>query len=229
MQKLNLIPTEYRLSFIFSSVEPVPESALLEWLQEKDFVEIRDIPKRIGTESIGIERLNIARKGSCEVIYDPRVASLGIAGRNREEVLREFDSVGSMLKEKEFDFSKEMKGFELIWEGRVFAKGMPKPLESITKFLGTEKFSEFNEIIGAEVIPFCVRLCPKSEMNTFENLRKIPEWFDFYIYPFVVNPNYFAIHAVFRDVNLSSVKRFAEVIDDKVLEMIRVILGRKSE
>jgi hypothetical protein len=227
MQRLKLIPTEYRLSFLFSSVEPVPESILLDWLEEKGFTEIKDIPKRIGTESVGIERLNIARRGTCQVIYDPSVASLGIAGRSYEEVLREFGRVESMLKEKGIDFLKEMRGFELTLEARVFAKGMPKPLESITKFLGTEKLSEFNEIVGAEVIPFCIRFCPKSEMETFENLRRIPKWFDFYIYPLIVNPNYYAIRAVFRDTDLSHVKKFAEVINDKILEMIKVILRRK--
>jgi hypothetical protein len=226
MEKLKLMASEYRLSFIFSNIEPIPESILLDWLREKDFTEITDIPKRIGTESIGIERLNIARRGSCEVIYDPHAGTLGIAGRNYEEVLKEFDRVESMLKEMGFDFSKEMRGFELTLEGRVFAKGMPKPLESITKFLGTEKFSEFDKIIGAETVPFCIRLCPKSEMGTFEDLRRVSKWFDFYIYPFVPNPNYYGVRAVFRDANLSNVKECAKNVENKILEVIKVISGK---
>ncbi len=229
MKKLLLEVEEFRLSFIFTSVEPIPEGVLLSWLEERGFAEIRDVPKRIGTETFGIERLNIARKGACQVIYDPRVGNLGIAGRRYEEVLEEFDRVATMLKEMGFDFLKEMKCFELVLEGRVFAKGKPKPLEKITDFLETEKFSALNRIIGAEVIPFDIRFCPKSEMGTIEDLRRIPKWFDIHIHPYVPNPNYYGVRLVFRDTDISNVKKFAETANDKIVEIINVILGSRKK
>lgn len=227
MEKLNLEIEEFRLSFIFTTVDPVPEGVLLSWLEEKGFTEIKDIPKRIGTGTFGIERLNIARKGFCQVLYNPNVASLGVAGRKYEEVLREFSEVESILKEMGFDLSKEVRCFELVLEGRVFVKGKAKPLETIANFIGIEKFSLFNKIIGAEVIPFDIRFVPKTQMMTFENLRTIPKWFDIHVYPHIPNPNYYGVRFIFRDTELSKVKKLAETANNKILEVIKLIRGSR--
>jgi len=224
MTEIRLSIQEIRLSFMFKNIEPIPEDILLEWLVEKNFEIITEIPKKIGTITFGIERVNIARRGDCQVLYDPHVGSLGIAGNRPAEVLKEFEVIESMLKEKGFDLSTDIKSIELVFHGRAFVRDRFKPLEKICKFIGIDKFSKFNEVMGEEVAPFDIRFYPKREMKTSENLRHISRWFDVHIHPLVENPNYCAIHVVFRDTNITNIKAFTETIRDKILQILTIII-----
>jgi len=224
MTDLNLIIDEVKLSFIFKSSEPVPESTLLSWLMEKGFQDITDVPKRVGTSTFGIERLNIARKGTCQVLYDPHGGNLGVAGNKLKEVLDGFDVIELLLKEKGFDVAEDVKFVEFVMDSRVFVKGKLKPLEKISHFHEVQKFSKFSEIMGEDVIPFDIRFCPKREAKTSEDFRKIPKWFDIHVHPYISNPNYYSIHIVLRDSDLSNVKAFAKTVSDKTLNIIKVIV-----
>jgi len=218
---------ECRLSFNFVVPEPIPSNDLLTLLQKGGFKEIKDIPRRIGTEAIGIERINIARKGGCEILYDSSNGMLGVVGKNINEVLDRFKEVESILTENlEFDLSSSLvKSFELSLDSNLFAKGTSRPLEEISRFLGEDKFSKFNAIIGRDVAPFSIRFYPKSEMKAFNNLRKISEWFDFHIYPYIANPQYYGIKAVFRDNDISTIKGVASKIESMILSIIETIRG----
>jgi hypothetical protein len=219
----DLIIDEIRLSFSFKSPEPIPENTLLSWLIEKGFQEITDVPKRVGTSIIGIERVNIARRGNCQVLYDPHLGNLGVAGNKLDDVLMEFDVVESMLKEKGFNIVDDIKFVEFVMDSRLFLKAKMKPLEKISSFLDAQKFSKFGEIMGEDVIPFDIRFCPKKEMKTSEDFRKIPKWFDIHVHPYVPNPNYYSIHIVFRDTDIFNVKTFVKTVSDKIINIIKVI------
>ncbi|RLI42487.1 hypothetical protein DRO59_04015 [Candidatus Bathyarchaeota archaeon] len=221
----NLIIDEVKLSFVFKSSEPIPEDTLLSWLLEKGFQDITDVPKRIGTSTFGIERLNIARKGTCQVLYDPRGGNLGVAGNKLKETLKEFVVIESMLKEKGFNLSDDVRFIEFVVNSRLFVKGKLKPLEKISEFIGVQKMSKFSEIMGEDVIPFDIRFCPKREAKASEDFRKIPEWFDIHVHPYISNPNYYSVHVVFRDTDLSNVKKFAETVSDKIVNIIKMIVG----
>ena len=82
---------------------------MLEWLSEKDYEKITEFPKRVGTSMFGIERINIARKGDYQILYDPHVGSLEIANNKPSNVVKEFNVIESMLKEKGYDLSQEIK------------------------------------------------------------------------------------------------------------------------
>lgn len=219
---MKIIPDEIRLFFTFSSVEPIPEDDLLSHLRGMGFDEIKEIPKRLGTETFGIERLNIARSGRCEIIYDPRRGRLGIVGNNSQEVLQKFEQLESMLRDMGFDFSSQLKFFEFSSDNRIFVKGK-RPLQNIANFLEVEKFSKFKEIVGTEVAPFCIRFYPKDKINTVQDFKEIPKWFDFHIYPFVPNPQYHALKIIFRDNDISNVKNFVKEVDNKILRIIELI------
>jgi hypothetical protein len=225
MKETSLFVEEVRLTFVFKSVDPIPEDLLLEWLSENGYEKITEFPKRIGTSMFGIERINIARKGDCQILYDPRVGSLGIASNKPSNVVKEFNVIESMLKEKGYDLSQEIKFYEMLFQGRLFIKGKFKPLESICSFVGIEKFSRFKNVMGEEVAPFDIRFYPKREMKTTENLRGIPKWFDVHIYPFIENPGYYAVSIVFRDADSINVKSFTEDIANKVLGIFDIIVG----
>jgi hypothetical protein len=224
MTDLDLIIDEVKISFIFRSAEPVPEATLLSWLIEKGFQDITDVPKRVGTSTFGIERLNIARKGACQVLYDPHGGNLGVAGNKLKEVLEAFNAIESLLKEKGFDIHEDIKCVEFVLDSRVFVKGKLKPLEKISNFVGAQKLSKFSEIMGEDVIPFDIRFCPKREAKASEDFRKIPKWFDVHVHPYISNPNYYSIRIVFRDIDLSNVKAFSETVSDKILNIIKIIV-----
>jgi len=227
MPDLKFIIEECRLSFIFKSVEPLPESELLSWLVTEGFAEIKDIPRKIGTPTFGIERMNIARKGANEVLYDNLGGLLGVTGKKIEDVMEGFDIVGSILKKNGVDLPSNVKSLELALSLRIFVKGVHKPLEKIGKFLGINRFSGFSKIMEEEVIPFDVRFCPRREAKTSENLKTIANWFDIHIYPYVYNPNYFEVRVVFRDSSFEKVIEFTKTVMDKMASIISIILEGK--
>jgi len=159
MKQVRLYPEEIRMSFIFVAIEPIPEDELLSYLQEKGFEEIKEIPKILGTERLGFARANIARKDSCEVLYDPRSPSLGVTGKNRKEVLDRFEEIEEMISDIE-EFTTQVKYYELFSIYKVYTKSKNKPLNCISEFLWYEKFGKFNEIFNTEIAPFSIRFYP---------------------------------------------------------------------
>lgn len=71
MKKVRLFSEEVRLGLLFGAPDPIPEDDLIGYLKEIGYEEITGIPKIFGTEESGLIRANIARKGPCEVLYNP--------------------------------------------------------------------------------------------------------------------------------------------------------------
>lgn len=225
MKQVKLYPEEIRMSFFFFAIEPIPEDDLLSYLQEKGFEEVKEIPRIIGTERLGFVRANIARKGSCEVLYDPKSPLLGVVGKNRIEVLDRFEEIEKIIEK----VVTQIKYYDLFSIYKVFTKSKNKPLNYISEFLEHEKFSKFKEIFNTEVAPFSIRFYPKSKMNIVEDIRNISNWFDVQIYPYISNPQYYGIQLVFRDTEISNVKKFIETMEDKIQDIIKLIEDGKNE
>ena len=151
---MKLTLDEVRMAFIFPLEEPFPEDHFLENLKGGGFVEITEIPKRIGTEAFGIERLDIVKKGGCRVAYDDKAGVVSVVGKVPFEVLRTFGEVGKTLENMGYNLSTDMRTFELHMKGRFFVKDKAKPLESIANFWGLDKLSKFKDVVGAEVPEF---------------------------------------------------------------------------
>jgi hypothetical protein len=220
---MKLTLDEVRMAFIFPLEEPFPEDHLLENLKGRGFVEITEVPKRIGTEAFGIERLDIVKKGGCKVAYDDKAGIISVVGRVPLEVLKTFEEVGKTLEDMGYNLLTDMRTFELHIKGRFFVKDKAKPLESIANFLGLDKLSKFKDVVGEEVAPFCVRFYPKDKMRSAENLRRTAKWFDLNFYPYVPNPQYFGIDAVFRNPDLVAIKDMLEKIEERTLKIIEII------
>jgi hypothetical protein len=229
MANIEILIEACKFSFIFRSGEPIPESELLSWLLAEGFEKISDIPKRIGTTTFGIERMNIARKKTSEVLYDDSNGVLIVTGKHPKEAFGVFNEVMSMLEKNEFDIANNVRSYEFGLNGRVFVKGKFKPLDKIAEFMGTEKFSKFSDILGEEVIPFDIRFCPKRESSTSESFKTLTSWFDIHIFPNVINPNYYTVRAVFRDPSVAKMIKFSETIDAKISSILSVINERKTE
>lgn len=222
---MKVIFEEVRMSFIFTSSEPIPGDYLLDNLIRRNFVEITEIPKRIGSEIFGVERLDIAKKGECRVVYDGLLGILSIVGRVPSEVMERFDEVGQMLKDLGYDFTTEIRTYEAYLRSKIFVKGKVRPLEAIANFLGPEKMTKFKDIVGEECAPLCIRFYPKNEMKAIENLRRTIKWFDFNIYPHILNPQDFGIEVVLRNPELSILKDRFMRIEESILRIVEIIVG----
>ena len=220
---MKMIVDEFRLHYFFVVASPIPQDDLLLLLGQKGFREIDEVPKRIGSEVFGIERINIARKAGCQILYDETKGMLGVSSTNIEGALKCFTELKSVIEDAGIEISSQVKFYELSLNGRVFAKGKIKPLETISKFIGEDKLSQFKTIMGAEVAPFSVRFYPKEQIKTISNLRKRPVWFDFQIYPYVPNPQYYGVKVVIRNTDIKQFKNGVSQVEKKVLQVIETI------
>jgi|GEM_PF-4640105 len=64
-------------------------------------------------------------------------------------------------------------------------------------------------------------------MNTVDDIRNISDWFDIQIYPYIANPQYYGINMVFKDAEISNIKKFAETMEDKIVDITKLIEERK--
>lgn len=228
MKKVRLFPEEIRLGLLFGAPDPIPEDDLINYLKEIGFEEITGIPKIFGTEESGLVRANIARKGTCEVLYNPPRASLEVVGKNFKEVLDRFEEIKSMLDGKE-EIATQIRSYQLVSSYKVFTKDRYRPLYHISDFVGYDKIDKFNSLLGEEITPFSIRLCPKSKIGVAENIRDIPDWFDIQIFPYVLNPQYYGVNIVFRNPDILKVKEFTKKMEDRIENMIMLLEGERDE
>jgi len=228
MKKIRLFPEEIRLGILFRAPDPIPEDDLISYLKEIGFEEITGIPKIFGTEESGFVRANIARKGPCEVLYNPPQASLEVVGKNFKEVLDRFDEIKSMLDGKE-EIATQIRSYQLVSSYKVFTKDRYRPLHHISDFVRYDKIDKFNSLLNEEITPFSIRLCPKSKIDVVENIRDIPDWFDIQIFPYVLNPQYYGVNIVFRNPDILKVREFTKKMEDRIENMIMLLEGERDE
>ena len=99
--------------------------------------------------------------------------------------------------------------------------------EEIENFIGKEKFLKFKDIFGFEVSPFSIRFYPTKDVRTTENLKELRQWLDINVYPYVLNPQYFAMDIAIRNPELGVMKNYLKQIEDIILRIIESISGRK--
>lgn len=224
-----IIFDEVRMSFIFTVPEPFPEDDLINNLIRRKFTEITDIPKKVGSETFGIERLDIVKKGGCKVIYDDKGGTLSVAGKSVSEVIERFMEVKKVVKEMVSEESENIETYETTVKGKVFTKSKTKPLEFIANFLGFEKLSKFKEVIGEEPAPFCIRFCPKEKIKTIKDLRRTKKWFDFNICPYIPNPQYFGVSVVLRDPDYLELINTTKRIEEIIMGVISIIMREAKQ
>jgi len=213
---------EIRIAFIFSSPEPIPEEILIENLVKRGFNKSEEIPQEIIPKKLGMKRADIAQKGDCRILYNNEKGIIGIIGKRVSEVLERFEEIETLLKEVEFGIDVETH--ELRVDSRTFVKNK-KPLDSIARFLGEEKFVKFDKIIGYEIAPFSIRFYPKNKKETTKNIKQIPDWFDISIFPYVLNPHYFGVNFVVRNPEFTIMTDFLKRIEEIISQIIEVIIA----
>ena len=105
---------------------------------------------------------------------------------------------------------------------------LPYILDSYA-FCSCSLFFGWSPLLGEEITPFSIRLCPKSKIGVAENIRDIPDWFDIQIFPYVLNPQYYGVNIVFRNPDILKVKEFTKKMEDRIENMIMLLEGERDE
>lgn len=226
--KLRMNPRNILISALFPVEDPFERDELLNLLKEGGFEEVPPserevpIPELPQGVKLNISLNAIAKKEEVLVNYDPQ-GKVGVRGDDFSKVGEIFAEVKSLIESNYPRLYERITYFEHSAVVRVSIKEGKTPLQEIGNFLGFEKFSRFNKIIGEEVAPFCIRFYPKEKMEVIKNLRKVIDWFDFYIYPEISNPRVYSLRIVFRKEEFTKVKEFTEECNEKIIKIIKII------
>ena len=147
--------------------------------------------------------------------FNPEIGIIGIKGEEFNEVTSYFDHLKNLLEiEMEVDFNNDIEYLELLSKGRY--KGKYQPLEALNKYYSINK-SIFNNLFDNEdVINMEIRVCNETNLKTRKNIRKLQDWFDIKVSPFIINPNFYAYDLVYRKSNIEEVKIFWSKLEDKI-------------
>lgn len=157
----------------------------------------------------------ITKDGTSELNFNPEIGIIGIKGEEFNEITSNFDHLKKILEtEMEVDFNNDIEYLELLSKGRY--KGKYQPLETLNKYYSINK-SIFNNFFDDEdVINMEIRVCNETNLKTRKNIRKLQDWFDIRVFPFIINPNFYAYDLVYRKSNIEEVEIFWSNLEDKI-------------
>lgn len=214
--------TEYyrslRLSVRYDAVIfPMETTRLLRAVAERGFI----IPESAEQPPLGARlglKGTIARKGGVLLTVDSDKQILGIAAKDIETLLDEFDSLEKVLAD---EFEQEGNDVAMFYEliTSMIVKTDKDTLEEWSR-LSSELpiFSKFSQIIGGEVAPFGLRFAPKGQGPNQ------PDWYDVRIEPNVQAPyGRYVVEIVYRNSDRSTVLKFVESLESTVESLIGVI------
>src|SRR6266511_2103530 len=140
---VKVILDEFRISHIFDIEEPIPEGPLVAGLEKRGYAIIRE--RVISHPPIRAILLNIASKNNVKVTYQKETIPtyVGVAGKVRTEVLKQFDTLDNVLTEIDPTLHTRQTSTESIFSAKVF--GRSSPSETISSF-ATESVSKFDKL-----------------------------------------------------------------------------------
>lgn len=158
----------------------------------------------------------VAKDGTSELNFTPEIGVIGVRGEEFDKVNANFNYIKKILEtDMEVDFKKDIEYLELLSKGRY--KGRNQPLETLDKYHSIEKKTVFNNFFDNEdVLNMEIRVCNETNLKTRTNLRKLENWFDIKIFPFIINPNFYAYDLVYRKPNIRDVEIFWSKLEDKI-------------
>ncbi len=157
----------------------------------------------------------VAKTGTSELNFNPEIGIIGIKGDNFDEVNSCMDHVKKLLETvMEVDFDNDIEYLELLSKGRY--KGKYQPLETLNTYHSINK-SIFNNFFDNDnVINMEIRVCNETNLQARKNIRKLQNWFDIKVTPFIINPNFYAYDLVYRKSNIEEVGIFWSKLEDKI-------------
>ncbi|MBE0523090.1 MAG: hypothetical protein IBX40_01955 [Methanosarcinales archaeon] len=157
----------------------------------------------------------VTKDGTSELNFNPEIGIIGIKGDDFDEVTSYLDNIKKLLEtEMEVDFNNDIEYLELLSKGRY--KGKYQPLDTLNKYHSINKSIFSNLFDNENVINMEIRVCNETNLKNRKNIRKLQNWFDIKVFPFIINPNFYAYDLVYRKSNLEEVEIFWSKLEDKI-------------
>ena len=215
---MSLIIDNLSISYKFLAPHPFDEKLFIETIEDLFTYKADVLTASIDDSGHVITQpkpMYVSKTGTSELIFNPEIGIIGIKGNDFDDITSCMDQMKKLLKtEMEVDFNEDIEYLELLSKGRY--KGKYQPLKTLnTHRLKNE--SIFNNFFdNDDVINMEIRVCNKTNLTTRKNIRKIQNWFDIKVTPFVINPNFYAYDLVYRKSNIEEVGIFWSNLEDKI-------------
>ena len=218
MKKLKVRFDEVVFAFVYKGVpDVVPEDLLVEKLEERGF-EIEEGPRVFEFPGGEMMRLDIARKGDVDVLYDPRESFIGVGTKtgNVSVLTNYIENLSEILRELELD---SPSFYRISARGRAwYGKNVKESLKDVLEI----KLKNVEEKLGVDfkLQPACIRLIP-ADMD----FGKLP-WIDLLIEPLVNNPKYYRTELIYQDLDLASSLQMLRDMGERIANLLKSMGGK---
>ncbi len=161
---------------------------------------------------------DIARKGEITVTVESDSGKVGVVGRSLQKAKVAFQELANLVEtEVGVSLEKNVRFYWFIVHYRVNTGKTPR--NEIAKGANNDYLTRFTELLGEDLTSFTIRLAPKNAVPDGEN------WFDIAIEPDVTDERSYHVGVVFRNSDKEKTERFVRDLENKILELIRIIEG----
>jgi len=159
---------------------------------------------------------DIARKGETTVIIETDSGEISVTGRSLQKVKTAFEELTDLIK-RELGVSLDLNIKYYLCHLHCKTDTGKIPRDEIAKAENRDFFSRLGQVLGVDVAPFSIRLCPKGAIPNHEN------WFDISIEPDTVNEKMYHLGVVFRSPDKEKTETFVRDLESNILKLIKVI------
>lgn len=219
---MKILIDQNKITIAFNNPFPFPEDDLETELKTKDYV----VPKEPTMISVGPDGgQSIVKRWEREevgVYYDSNKGFLSSEGKDFKKVSAGFEDIREIAKNLlGSDLTTETEWAEVLFNCRCL--GDKRPLKAFEDYLPSQPYLKFEEIGVENLKPFSLKMYSAEESELEGPLNKIPNWVHINIEPLIINPKYYYIRVVYRQVDISKVGVFSTKLKEVVESLINHI------
>ena len=203
---------DFRISHLFDIDEPVPENILTDILSARHYKIVNQ--RVIDHPPIRATIINLAAINHVNIMYqkDSIPSYIGVSGKDKREVLKQFDTLSSILTEVDPTVQQRYTMIEVVLIAKVWGRDLPE--KSIPKFAFKDS-SLFNKIFGEEL---------PMKMWSFVlqnyNAKEVDVGYSIIFSPLLRSRRYYYVQLVCRTKDMLKAEEFAkngeQIIKDAV-------------
>jgi len=216
MNEINVRFDEVVFNFVFKDIpEIIPEGILIQRLETNGF-EINKGRRIIQIPSVGeVVVLNLAKRGEVDLLYDPRVSSIGVGTKIGEPkvLLPHIEFLSNLLNE--LGILNFVKFYQTLARARVwYGRNVKELIKNVV-----EVKKDVREILGLDLYlqPMTIRLIPMDK-----DFGEIP-WVDILIEPLVTNPSYYYIQFIYNETDFRKSSKVLINLKLKLWELVSAL------
>jgi hypothetical protein len=212
------------IAFLFTNPDPMTVTTLVDILEKAGFKKVEEGRIEVPGATVQFGPPIVATSEESSVRYNMEEGQIILQSKSPEKMVSEFSAIHSGLEKHVYaELSELLRGIEIQIIARVQADRLP--LETLGRFAGKLDLSSFESLLGEPVSLFTLRIFPRSAMASREDLRKVPEWFELTVEPYVKNPIYYFIRLIYRSRHKERILKLADDITGFVDSVMDLIVG----